>query len=40
MGMNLSQNLESGRYVNKLVFSVVTNPYEKEAVLTAGPDFI
>lgn len=40
VGMNLSQNLESGRYVNKLVFSVVTNPYEKEAVLTAGPDFI
>ena len=40
VGMNLSQNLESGRYVNKLVFSVVTNPYEKEAVLTSGPDFI
>ena len=40
VGMNLSQNLESGRYVNKLVFSVITNPYEKEAVLTAGPDFI
>ena len=40
LGMNLSQNLESGRYTNKLVFSVVTNPYEKEAVLTAGPDFI
>ena len=40
VGMNLSQNLESGRYINKLVFSVITNPYEKEAVLTAGPDFI
>lgn len=40
VGMNLSQNLESGRYANKLVFSVITNPYEKEAVLTAGPDFI
>lgn len=40
VGMNLSQNLESGRYTNKLVFSVVTNPYEKEAVLTSGPDFI
>ena len=40
VGMNLSQNLESGRYVNKLVFSVITNPYEKEAVLTTGPDFI
>ena len=40
VGVNLSQNLESGRYTNKLVFSVITNPYEKEAVLTAGPDFI
>lgn len=40
VGMNLSQNLESGRYTNKLVFSVVTNPYEKEAVLTSGPVFI
>ena len=40
VGMNLSQNLESGRYVNKLVFSVVTNPYEKEAVMMKGPQFI
>ena len=38
--MKLSQNIESGSYDNKLIFSVVTNPYEKEAVMMEGPQFI
>ena len=40
IGMKLSQNIESGSYDNKLIFSVVTNPYEKEAVMMKGPQFI
>ena len=39
IGMKLSDNLESGRYTNKLVFSIVTNNYEYIALMTEGPDF-
>lgn len=39
IGMKLSQNIESGSYDNKLIFSVVTNPYAGKAVMTKGRDF-
>lgn len=39
IGMKLSDNLESGRYTNKLIFSIVTNNYEYIALMTEGPDF-
>ena len=39
IGMKLGQNIESGSYNNKLIFSVVTNPYVGKAVMTEGPDF-
>ena len=39
IGMKLSQNVESGSYDNKLIFSVVTNPYVGKAVMTEGSDF-
>lgn len=39
IGMKLSDNLESGNYTNKLVISVVSNPYERRAVMTTGKDF-
>ena len=39
IGMKLSDNLESGKYTNKLVFSIVTNNYEYIALMTEGPDF-
>ena len=39
IGMKLSDNLESGRYTNKLIFSIVTNNYEHIAIMTEGPDF-
>ena len=39
IGMKLSDNLESGRYTNKLIFSILTNNYEHIAVMTEGPDF-
>ena len=39
IGMKLSQNIESGSYDNKLIFSVVTNPYVGKAIMTEGPDF-
>ena len=39
IGMKLSDNLESGNYTNKLVLSVVSNPYERRAVMTTGKDF-
>ena len=39
VGMKLSDNLESGRYTNKLVFSILTNNYEHIAIMTEGPDF-
>ena len=39
IGMKLGQNIESGSYDNKLIFSVVTNPYVEKAVMTEGDDF-
>ena len=39
IGIKLSDNLESGRYTNKLVFSILTNNYEHIAIMTEGPDF-
>ena len=39
IGMKLSDNLESGRYINKLIFSILTNNYNPIAIMTEGPDF-
>lgn len=39
IGMKLADNLESGNYTNKLVLSIVSNPYERRAVMTTGKDF-
>ena len=39
IGLKLSDNLESGRYTNKLIFSILTNNYERIALMTNGPDF-
>ena len=39
IGMKLGDNLESGRYTNKLVFSILTNDYNQIAMMTEGPDF-
>ena len=39
IGMKLSENLEPGNYTNKLVISIVSNPYERRAVMTTGKDF-
>ena len=39
IGMKLSDNLESGRYTNKLVFSILTNNYNRIAIMTEGLDF-
>ena len=39
IGMKLADNLESGNYTNKLMISVISNPYERRAVMTTGKDF-
>ena len=39
IGVKLSDNLESGRYTNKLIFSILTNNYDRIALMTEGPDF-
>ena len=39
IGMKLADNLESGNYTNKLVFSILTNNYNRIAIMTEGPDF-
>ena len=39
IGMKLSDNLESGRYTNKLIFSILTNNYDHIALMTKGTDF-
>ena len=39
IGMKLSDNLESGNYNNKLIFSILTNNYEQIAIMTEGWDF-
>lgn len=38
-GIKLGGNLESGRYSNKIIISVVTNPYNKRAKMTTGISF-
>ena len=39
IGMKLGDNLESGNYNNKLIFSILTNNYNRIAMMTEGPDF-
>ena len=39
IGMKLADNLESGRYTNKLIFSILTNNYDHIAIMTEGRDF-
>ena len=39
LGMKLNSNLKPGNYENKLIISVVSNPYTPKAVMTEGPDF-
>ena len=39
IGMKLGDNLESGIYTNKLIFSILTNNYNPIAIMTEGPDF-
>lgn len=39
IGMKLSENLESGNYTNKLVISIISNPYERRAVMEKGVEF-
>ena len=39
IGMKLGDNLESGSYNNKLIFSILTNNYQHIAILTRGSEF-
>ena len=39
IGLKLGDNLESGRYTNKLIFSILTNNYNRIAIMTEGLDF-
>ena len=39
VGIKIGNNLDSGKYSNKLVFSVVSNSYEPRAILAKGGDF-
>ena len=39
IGMKLSDTLESGRYTNKLIFSILTNNYDPIAIMTSGTNF-
>ena len=39
IGIKLSDTLESGNYTNKIIVSVVSNPYEKKARINRGYDF-
>lgn len=39
IGLKLGDNLENGRYANKLIFSILTNNYERLALMTEGPNF-
>lgn len=38
IGMKLTSNLENGSYTNRLIFSVVTNPIDRRAILMSGPE--
>ena len=39
LGLKLGDNLESGRYTNKLIFSILTNNYDYTAIMTYGDNF-
>ena len=39
LGMKLNSSLKPGNYENKLIVSVVSNPYTPKAVMTEGSDF-
>ncbi len=39
LGMKLNSSLKPGNYENKLIISVVSNPYTPKAIMTEGPDF-
>ena len=39
LGMKLDSSLKPGNYENRLIVSVVSNPYTPKAVMTEGPDF-
>ena len=39
LGMKLNSSLKPGNYENKLIISVVSNPYMPKAIMTEGPDF-
>ena len=39
LGMRLNSSLKPGNYENKLIISVVSNPYTPKAIMTEGPDF-
>ena len=39
LGMKLGETLESGSYKNKLIFSILTNNYERIAIMANGPFF-
>ena len=39
LGLKLGNNLESGSYKNKLIFSILTNHYDPIAKMTTGPNF-
>ena len=39
LGMKLDSNLKPGNYENKLIISVVSNPYTPKAIMTEGQDF-
>ena len=39
LGMKLNSSLKPGDYENKLIVSVVSNPYTPKAIMTDGPEF-
>ena len=39
VGIRIGNNLDSGKYTNKLIFSVVSNSYEPKAIMAKGYDF-
>ena len=39
LGMKLNSSIKPGNYENKLIISVVSNPYTPKAIMTEGQDF-
>lgn len=39
VGIRIGNNLDSGKYTNKLIFSVVSNSYEPKTIMAKGYDF-